>query len=177
MFAREGIPVWDADAAVHELYGFGGRAVEPVRKISPGAIIDGVVSRDHLRQAIEKDAKVIDALNKVVHPLVADHRQAFLDEFPNQIVLLDIPLLFETKNETLCDVIVVVSAPADVQRARVLARETMSEDAFETILARQMPDAEKRARADYVIETITLDGAKEAVKDVLKHLRQRQANA
>lgn len=176
MFADEGVPVWDADAAVHRLYAPGGAAALALAKVLPQAIdAAGGVDRAALKAMIAKDPAVIDQLNAVVHPLVAADRAAFLAETKAPIVLLDIPLLFEGKSEALCDAIVVVTAPPEVQRARVVARGTMDLAMLETILARQMPDAEKRARADYVIETTSLEAAREAVKNVLNDIRARHA--
>lgn len=176
MFADEGIPVWDADAAVHRLYAPGGAAALTLAKLLPQALdTKGGVDRAALKALISKDSSVLDQLNSVVHPLVAADRAAFLAETKAPIVLLDIPLLFEGKSEALCDAIVVVTAPAEVQRARVLGRGTMDSAMLETILSRQMPDSEKRARADYVIETTSLEAAREAVKNVLKDIRARHA--
>lgn len=176
IFADEGIPVWDADAAVHRLYAPGGAAALALAKILPQAVdASGAVDRGALKAMIAKDPAVIDQLNAVVHPLVSADRAAFLAETKAPIVLLDIPLLFEGKSHALCDAIVAVTAPAEVQRARVLQRGTMDLAMLETILARQMPDAEKRARADYVIETTSLEAAREAVKNVLKDIRARHA--
>lgn len=176
MFADEGIPVWDADAAVHRLYAPGQPAAKAVEALFPDAMnADGSVSRPHLRGLIQADPAVLDRLNAAVHPLVAEDRSNFLAaQSAADIVLLDVPLLYESGIEMLCDAVVVVSAPPEIQRARVLARG-MTEAEYETILRRQLPDAEKRARADYVIPTTSLEGARSAVKDVLNKIRQRIA--
>lgn len=176
MFAEEGLPVWDADAAVHRLYQPGQPAALAIARLFPAAINpDGSVNRPHLRSLIQADASVLDRLNAAVHPLVAEDRAQFLDAHMDApIVLLDIPLLYESQIETTCDAVAVVSAPAEVQRDRVLARG-MSEAEFLTILNRQLPDAEKRARADYVVPTTSLDIARAAVKDVLADIRRRIA--
>lgn len=176
MFADEGIPVWDADAAVHRLYAPGQPAARAVEALFPDAMnADGSVSRPHLRGLIQADPAVLDRLNAAVHPLVAEDRSNFLAaQSAADIVLLDVPLLYESGIEMLCDAVVVVSAPPEIQRARVLARG-MTEAEYETILRRQLPDAEKRARADYVIPTTSLEGARSAVKDVLNKIRQRIA--
>ena len=170
MFAEEGVPVWDADAAVHRLYE--GAAVGPVGAVFPDAIVDGKVDREALKRLISKDKTTLPRLEAIVHPLVAADRRAFLDSATAPVVLLDIPLLYETGGEALCDRVVVVSVPSEVQRERVLSREGMTPAQLDAILARQMPDAEKRARADYVIETLTLDGARTQVRAILADLKE-----
>lgn len=177
MFAEEGIPIWDADATVAGLYSEGGAAVEAVAGIVPDAVNEGAVNRQVLRDAISADPSVLDKLNAVVHPLVAQSRMKFLERHKDEVVLLDVPLLFETGSSELCDFIVVVSVPADVQRERVLGRGEMSEEDFELILSRQMPDEEKRSKADRVIPTLSLDETRQAVRDLVAELRQRQSNA
>lgn len=173
MFAEEGVPVWDADAAVHALYAPGGAAVEAIGKMYPEMIVNDQVDRAALRAKINADPSVLDEVQGIVHPLVAADRAAFLREHDGQVVLLDIPLLFETGANQYCDVVVVVSVPEDVQRARVLARGQMTEAEFEMIRDRQMPDAEKRARADVVIETLTLEAARAAVRNLLRDIKGR----
>jgi dephospho-CoA kinase len=178
MFAAEGVPVWDADAAVHRLYEPGQPGARAVERLFPGALdADGRVDRAALRQVLRVDAGALDRLNAAIHPLVAQDRAAFLDLHAKaEIVLLDIPLLYEAGLARQCDAVAVVSAPAEVQRARVLARG-MSEADLDLILSRQMPDVEKRARADHVIPTTSLEAARAAVKDVLATLRQRTRDA
>ncbi len=177
IFADEGIPVWDADAAVHRLYGPGQPAALAVAGLFPTAIDDdGSVNRPRLRALLRDDPSTLDWLNAAVHPLVARDRAAFLSTHADApIVLLDIPLLYESGLEAACDAVVVVSAPAEVQRDRVLARG-MGEEDFRLILSRQMPDAAKRARADYIIPTISLEAARRAVKDVLADISHRTAS-
>ena len=177
MFADEGVPVWDADATVHKLYATGQPATLAIARIWPAAIIDGAVSRQALRGLIADDKTNLDLIQTIVHPLVAADRAAFLASHPQDIVLLDIPLLYETKADALCVGVVVVSAPADVQRARVLARGEMTDADYETLLSRQMPDAEKRTRATWIIETLSMDLARDAVKAILADIRQRIAHA
>ena len=177
MFADEGVPVWDADAAVHRIYAAGGAAVEPIRALHPSAIVDGAVSRDKLKEWIASDPAALTRIEAVVHPLVAQDRADFIANATAPIVLLDIPLLFETGAEAQVDLIAVVSAPAHLQRDRVLARGTMSEAQFHAILAKQMPDAEKRKRADVVIDTETMEGARTAVKAILAQVKERLPNA
>lgn len=175
MFRDEGIPVWDADATVHRLYAPGGAAVAPIAALRPEAIVDGGVDRGRLKAWIAEDPGALDQIEAIVHPLVAQDRAAFLANADSDIVVLDVPLLFENENEDLADAIVVVSAPPEVQRERVLARG-LSPEMFETILARQLPDAEKRARADFVIETTGLAHAREQVQRLLAEIRQRRAH-
>jgi dephospho-CoA kinase len=176
MFAAEGIPIWDADATVHRLYEPGQPAALAIAALFPSAIdSDGRVNRPALRQLIQNDPSALDRLNNAVHPLVRQDRAAFLaTHAASPIVLLDIPLLFESGLSDACDAVVVVTAPAEVQRLRVLARG-MTEAEFALILSRQMPDAEKRARADYVIATTSLEAARAAVKDVLADIQRRNA--
>jgi dephospho-CoA kinase len=179
MFARLGIPVYDADAAVHRLYEPGGSAVEAIRNAFPGSVSDGRVDRVRLGAMVADDREALRKLEAVVHPLVAREQQAFLKasvERGANMVVLDIPLLFETGGHARMDAVVVVSAPGDVQRARVLARPGMTEDKLKAILARQVPDAEKRAQAHFVVETDKgLDRAFEQVKAVVEALHQRKA--
>jgi dephospho-CoA kinase len=180
IFADAGVPVWDADAAVRQLYAAGGAATQAIARRYPQAIAaDGSVLRPALRDLIRDDPAVMDWLNATVHPLTAQDRARFLAAHAAaEVVLLDIPLLFETGANAACDAVVVVTVPADVQRSRVLARGEMTEQDFQMILARQMPDAEKQKRADYVIETLTLDSARTAVRHVLDDIRRkRERNA
>ena len=155
MFARHGVPVHDADAAVHALYGAGGAAAAAIGEAFPGTLdADGAVDRTRLREAVIGAPERLAALEALVHPLAQAAARDFLARHADApLVLLDIPLLYETGAEARCDRVLVVTAPPDMQRARVLARPGMTEAAFEAIRAKQMPDAEKRARADYVIDT------------------------
>lgn len=171
MFAAHGIPVWDADETVHRLYR--GAAVAPMAAAFPQAIHDGMVSRDHLRDMITANPRILDQIQNIVHPLIAADRAQFITTATAPIILLDLPLLYEIGGEQICDGVVVVSAPADVQRARVLARGQMTEAQFEMILARQIPDADKRARADWVVETTSLDLAKQQVIDIISEIRDQ----
>ncbi|MFO7857007.1 MAG: dephospho-CoA kinase [Paracoccaceae bacterium] len=160
LFAEAGAAVWDADAAVARVYGPGGAAVPEIRELLPGVITgegeEAHVDRPALRAAVTEDPSLIPKLEGIAHPLVAKDRAEFLARAETEgraLAVCDIPLLYETGGETRFDAVVVVSAPAEVQRERVLAREGMTERTFETILAKQTPDAEKRARADYVVDT------------------------
>lgn len=178
MFADLGVPVWDADAAVHRLYAAGGLAAPKIAALCPEAVRDGAVDRARLKEWIARDPGAISRLEAVVHPLVAADRAAFIASATQDgapVILLDIPLLFETGAEKTVDAVVVVSAPADRQRQRVLERPGMTEAHLKTILDRQMPDAEKRKRADFIIDTSTVDGARRAVAGVLEKIGQRNA--
>jgi dephospho-CoA kinase len=157
MFAQRGVPVFDADAAVHKAYAPGGEAVAQVEWAFPGVMAtDGSIDRDLLRKKVAQTPGAIDKLNALVHPIVNGMRKDFMDRATasnTDIVLFDIPLLYETGGEKRVDAVVVVTAPPEVQRARVLARGRMTEEEFEAILARQTPDSVKRQRADFVINT------------------------
>ncbi len=175
MFQDEGVPVYDADAAVHALYATGGAAVGPVEAAFPGVVVNGAIDRTKLSAEVVGNSEALTKLEAIVHPLVGAHRIGFFEQAKaegHEIVVLDIPLLFETGGEKRVDKVVVVSAPADVQRARVLARPEMTPEKFEAILARQTPDAEKRACADFIIDTGQgLDHARQQVRDLLTLLR------
>ncbi len=177
MFAEEGIPVWDADAAVHRMYCEGGAAVESIRKIRPDAVIGDAVCRSRLRDWISRDPSALTRIEHIVHPLVAADRKEFIEAAATEVLVLDIPLLFETGGEKDVDVIAVVSAPHSIQRERVLKRGNVSEAQFDALLARQVPDSEKRARADYVIETVSLNRARAAVRCCLLDITERLKNA
>ncbi len=177
MFAEEGVPVWDADMAVRRLYAPGGAAAAAVRALCPEAVVDGAVSRERLKDWIAADPGALGRLEAAVHPLVAADRAAFLAAAAAPVVLVDVPLLFETGAEAEVDATVVVSAPEAEQRRRVLARPGMTEARLETLLARQMPDTEKRRRADYVIRTETLEAARRDVQTVLNDIRRRAGHA
>lgn len=172
MFLEEGIPVWDADAAVHRLYAPGGAAVGPLAALCPAALRDGGINRAALKDWIARDASALARIEAVVHPLVAADRAAFLDRASSDIVVLDIPLLFEKGSEAEMDATLLVTAPPEVQRARVMARPGMTEAQFATILARQMPDADKRARATHIIETLSVDAARAAVRALIAYIRK-----
>ena len=171
MFRDLGHPVWDADAAVHRLYAAGGAAVGPVASAFPDALRDGAIDRAALRQALAADPAALARLEGIVHPLVARDRQDFLDRHADApLVVLDIPLLFEGTSPPDLDGVAVVSTDPQIQAARVLARPGMTRDTLAMILARQMPDAEKRARADWIIPTDSLDGARAAVARIVQEI-------
>ncbi|MGR3494492.1 dephospho-CoA kinase [Citreimonas sp.] len=173
LFADEGCAVWDADAAVHRLYSAGGAAVAPMADAFPQAVRDGAVSRDALRAIIATDATALPRIEAIVHPLVQADRAAFAADHPDRITVYDIPLLFETGGEADMDATACVTVSRETQKARVLARGTMSEADFDRILSRQMPNEEKCALATYVIETDTLDHARTQVHDILRDIRNR----
>ncbi len=174
MFRDEGVPVWDADAVVHALYAKGGAAVPAIASTFPDAVVDGAVSREVLKTIIAADPTALQTIERIVHPLVAAHRQRFIDDHDDPLILFDIPLLFETGAESWLNSVLVVSVPVDVQRERVLARPGMTAAQLDTILSRQMPDAEKRAGADYVIETLTLDDTRDAVRKLIATIKEAE---
>lgn len=171
MFADAGAVVWNADTAVHRLYARGGTAVGPVGEAFPGVVQDGAVDRTRLAEALGQDRDAFRRLEAIVHPLVLSGRQADLAAAQARgvkLAVLDIPLLFETGGDAAVDAVVVVTAPAAVQAERVLARPGMTRERFEAILARQLPDAEKRRRADFVIDTsLGLEAARARVEEIV----------
>lgn len=175
LFAEEGIPVNDADAVVHALYA--GEAVRPIECEFPGSTANGVVDRAKLVDYLRRNPAKFATLEEIVHPLVRKHERAFVDEQDAagaDIVLLDIPLLFETQSEGRVDKIVVVSCDPEIQRRRVMQRPGMTAEKFNLILDRQLPDMEKRARADFVIDTgLGIDSARQSVRDILSRLRSK----
>lgn len=177
MFARQGVPVCDADALVHQLYERGGAAVQPVAEVFPEALTDGRIDRERLSKLVIGKPEAIRTLEAIVHPLVGLAQWNFLTshaDLGTPMVVLDIPLLLESKGPRRVDVVVVVSAPADMQRTRVLARTGMTAEKLDAILQKQMPDAEKRARADYIIDTAQgLEHADAQVASVIEQLRGR----
>ena len=177
MFAEAGCAVWDADAAVHRLYCEGGAAVAPIAEAFPDAIRYGMVCRDALKTIIRRDPEALSRIEAIVHPLVAQDRADFLKTQTADVTVLDIPLLFETGIDRQLDATVTVTTSPERQKARVMARGTMTEDQIAAILAKQMPDADKRARADYVIETDTLEHAREQVQAVLEDIERTGRHA
>ena len=175
LFAEEGALVQDADATVHTLYAAGGAAAPLLRDAFPGAVNDGEVDRAELARQITADPQGLARLEAIVHPLVAEARAAFVAEAERtgaEVVVLDIPLLFEVGAHDGVDAVVVASAPSDVQRERVLARPGMTPERFEALLARQIPDAHKRAKADFVVDTSAgFDAARDQVRAILKAVR------
>lgn len=173
-FAAAGVPVWDADAAVHRLYAKGGAAVRPLAAQWPESVTDGAVDRSVLKSIIAADTTALPKIEQIVHPLVAGDRTTFLKEARADIVVFDIPLLFEKGTEAMMDATLLVTAPPALQRARVLARPGMTEAQFLTILSRQMPDHEKRQRATHIIETLGLEAASACVSALLAYIRENQ---
>jgi len=173
LFADHGCIVWDADAAVHRLYAKGGLAVAPMAQVFPQAILDNAISRDVLKQIIATDAEALKKIEQIVHPLVGRDRAEFLAAAESDIAVLDIPLLFETGGDAHVDATACVLVNDTIQEDRVLARGTMTRDQFLTIKAKQMPATEKCARADYVIETDTLEHAAAQVQSIVDQIRSR----
>lgn len=177
LFVELGLPVWDADAAVHRLYAPGGAAVAAVAGLCPAACGPQGVDRAILRNWISTDPGALSALEAIIHPLVAEDRTRFLSMAKSDIVVLDIPLLFEKGTEADVDATLLCTAPAAVQKARLLARATMTESQIETILARQMPDAQKRARATHIVETLSIPQVRAYVVALVDHIRQKPSHA
>lgn len=176
MFADRGVPVWDADASVHALYGPDAAGSRAIAELVPSAVTSKGVNRAELRAAVISDAELLKKIEAIIHPLVAADRARFLEVSRAKeasIVLFDIPLLFETGADAWLDKVVVVTAPAEVQRQRVLDRPGMTEAAFNAILAKQIPDREKRVRADFLIDTSK--GFEQACRDVGKVLEMLDA--
>jgi dephospho-CoA kinase len=177
LFREFDVPVWDADAEVHALYAKGGAAVRPIGALVPAATKEGFVDRTALKAEIAKDSGLLEKIETALRPLLAESRQQFLARHKkNAVVVFDIPLLFETDAECWMDYVLVVTAPEEVQRDRVMMRGTMSEALFNTILSRQMPDIEKRALADFMFDTSQgMDHTKAEVKALIEELEQEDA--
>ncbi|MCW5692237.1 MAG: dephospho-CoA kinase [Pseudolabrys sp.] len=179
MFAEEGVPVQDADAVVHSLYE--GEATPLIEAAFPGTTAGGKVDRVKLGALVIGKPEAIKRLEQIVHPLVAQQRDKFLAESKQDgadVAVLDIPLLYETGGEKRCDAVVVVSAPAEVQRERVLGRPGMTEERFLAILAKQIPDTEKRRRADFIVDTSHgFDTARQQVREILAQVRRMRKDA
>lgn len=173
-FREAGVPVWDADATVHALYAPGGAALKPVAALCPECVGESGVDRAALARWLAQKPGGLARLEAAVHPLVAANRRAFLAaQAQAPLVVLDIPLLYETGAEAECDGVLLVTAPPEVQRARVLARPGMTEARFAQLLARQMPDAEKRRRADFIIESGSLDQARADVHHLIAQITEQ----
>jgi len=177
IFAQYGCPVWDADAAVHRLYGKGGLAVPEIEKLFPDAVSNDSVSREKLKGILNTDPSALKKIEKIVHPLVAQDRADFRAATQADIIVFDIPLLFELGGDREMDAVAVVTIDKNTQENRVLSRNTMTKEQFEYIRSKQMPDAEKRARADFVIETDTLEHAQQQVKNIIAKIKTDMKNA
>jgi dephospho-CoA kinase len=181
LLREAGVPVFDSDATVHKLYAPGGAAVEPVGKAFPGVVVDGAIDRSRLSEALRANPDGFARLEKIVHPLVSAAREVFVAiqaEAGHDIVVFDVPLLFETGGDKHVDTIIVVHAPDDVRRARVLQRPGMTAAKLDAIIARQMDDSSKLARADHVIETSGgLADAGRQVDAIIKRLRARAGHS
>ena len=173
MFRDLGCDVWDADAAVHRLYSAEGAAVPLIAEQWPHAVVNGAVSRDVLKDIISSDPLALGKIEQIVHPLVREDREAFSNRSTADFVVFDIPLLFETGAEDEFDATVCVDVAPEIQRARVLARGTMTQEQFEHILSKQMPNEDKKKRSDFVVRTETLETARDDVKTVLETLKNR----
>ena len=169
LFAEAGVPVYDADATVHMIYQ--GEAAPVIEAAFPGTTADGKVDRSRLSAKVVHDPLAIKRLEAIVHPMLRAHHQQFLDEAERSgapVAVVDVPLLFETGGDKRVDAVVVVTTSPEIQRERILARGTMTSEALEGLLARQMPDAEKRARADFVVDTSSgLDPVRARIRDIL----------
>lgn len=176
MFCAEGVPVYDADAAVHALYAKGGEAVAPIGAAFEGVVKDGAVDREALSKAVLNKPDEFKKLESIIHPLVGKVQLEWLEQQQKageKFVILDIPLLFETGGNARMDKVVVVSCPASLQRERVLARPGMTAEKFEAILAKQVPDAVKREGADYIVDSSKgLDHARAQVAAIVEELKK-----
>lgn len=181
LFRDEGVPVYDADATVHQLYQAGGDAVEPVEAAFPGVKSGHAIDRIRLRDRVLNDSAAMKTLESIVHPLTAAAQRAFVEVAEKagaDFVVLDIPLLFETRGTAYCDYVLVVTAPPEIQRERVLSRPGMTPDAFEAILARQVPDAEKRAKADFILSTAHgFEFARDHVRAIIALMSRKAAES
>ena len=174
MFREAGVPVWDADATVAKLYGKGGAAVAPLSALNRGLIQNDAVDREALKNWVKTDPNALNRLESLIHPLVVTDRAEFIDDHAEQsLIVCDIPLLYETGADQWLDAVLVVTTDAETQKARVMARAGMDPQLFDQIFARQMPSSEKIARADYVIETNSFEGARKAVHDLINDLTAR----
>ena len=174
MFREAGVPVWDADATVAKLYAKGGAAVAPLSALNMGLIQNDAVDRAALKNWVKTDSNALNRLESLIHPLVTANRAKFIDDHAEQsLIVCDIPLLYETGADQWLDAVLVVTTDAETQKARVMARAGMDPELFDQILVRQMPSSEKIARADYVIETNSFEGARKAVHDLINELTAR----
>jgi dephospho-CoA kinase len=172
MFREAGVPVWDADAAVHRLYGADGAAVAPITSLCPEAVTEAGIDRNILKQWIGRDSDALSKIETIVHPLVVADRLDFCTKTVSDMAVFDIPLLFEKSYESQMHATLLATASPEVQRARVLSRPCMTIEQFSLILSRQMPDAEKRSRATHIVETLSLDQTRAYVEALITHIRR-----
>lgn len=181
LFREAGAPVYDADQAVHDLYTKGGAAVAPIGDLFPDVIVDAAVDRSRLRDAVIGKPDLMKQLETIVHPLVGQSQlavRAAAEDAGASMLVLDIPLLFETGGQKRCDYVLVVTAPFEIQRERVLSRGEMTEEQFQAILEKQTPDSEKRARADFIISTaFGIDYARDCVDAIVRLMSQLEDQA
>ena len=177
LFSENGCDVWDADLAVHRLYEKGGAAVRPISKIFPSSIVNDAVCRKNLKEILSRCQNAFSRLEAVVHPLVAKDRADFIENAKANILVFDIPLLYETNGDKHMDAVACVYIDEETQKKRTLNRGTMTEEQFFQILTKQMPISEKRARADYVIMTDTVENVRHQVKHILQQIRTQLNDA
>ena len=177
LFSEYGCDVWDADLAVHRLYEKGGAAVHPISKIFPSSIVNEAVCRKNLKEILSANKNAFSLLEAVVHPLVAKDRAKFIENANTNVLVFDIPLLFETNGDKHMDAVACVYIDKETQKKRTLNRGTMTEKQFSQLLSKQMPISEKRARADYVIITDTVEHARNQVKSILEQIRSQLNDA
>jgi len=175
MFVAQGIPVWDADAAVHRLYAPGGAAVRPLAALVPSAVVNGAIDRARLEGLIALDPPALAGIEGIVHPFVAADRADFIAQTVSDIAVFDIPLLFENHAQGQFNATLLVTAPAALQQARVLARPGMTPDHFALIASRQMPDAQKRSLATHIVETLSPDQTRSYVTALIAYIRGSHA--
>ena len=180
MFLKQGIPVWDADSTVHKLYAKNGAAVKFFNQEIPSAVLNGEVSRAVLKKLIKEDINNLKKIEQIVHPLVAKDRLTFIEsskKYNAPLIVLDIPLLFETGFYKLVDYIAVVTVDYTTQKQRVLARESMTEEMFTQILDKQVSNEEKKRKADFIISTETIEAAESKVQEIIFQLERQVRNA
>ena len=173
LFATRGIPVWDADAAVHRLYEKDGLAVAKIKAVFPDAIEEGKVCRARLREVVLSNQHNLKILETIVHPLLREDRRRFILSTTSNIVVFDMPLLFETGSEKEMDAVVCVSVSTGIQKQRVMERQTMTEDQFETILNKQMANDEKCSRSQYIVDTSSMETAKSDVEKIVSDIMDK----
>jgi|TARA_B110000211_G_C13845866_1_gene450033 dephospho-CoA kinase len=177
LFAARGCLIWDADLAVHRAYNEGGDGVAEIKKIATTAIDSNSVNRDKLRTLILEDPTLLAKIEAIIHPIVQKDRQAFIASNPGSILVFDIPLLFELNSESDFDAVACVLSTFEMQKTRVMARPGMTRTHLEMIISKQLPAADKAARANYIINTATKDIARAAVDSIIKDIKRKVENA